>query len=114
MSGGDQANVNLVRTVAAEPLEFLLLQNTEQLRLKFERYVTHLIKKKGTFVREFEPPGFLRDSTGKCSLLVPEKFTLKESKWDCGAIELDKWFFAASAELMNRTRNQFFSGSRLS
>jgi hypothetical protein len=45
MRGRDQANVNLMCSVAAEPLGFLLLQHTQQFRLKFQRYIANLVKK---------------------------------------------------------------------
>ena len=67
-----QAHVNLVRTVAAKSLEFLLLQNAQQFRLKFQRYVSNLIKKKRAVIGEFEPPRFLGDRARKCSLFVAE------------------------------------------
>jgi hypothetical protein len=56
-----RANVDLMRTIAAEPFEFLLLQDPKQLRLKFERDIADLIQKKRAFVSEFEPAGFLPD-----------------------------------------------------
>jgi hypothetical protein len=64
MRGGDEANVNLMGAIAAEPFKFLLLQDAEQLCLKFERYIADLVKKKRTFVGEFEPPGFWGDFSG--------------------------------------------------
>ena len=61
-----------------------------------------------------ESPGFLGDGAGKCSLFVPEKLALKKSKRDCGTVQFHERLFAATAQLMYRTRNQFFAGARLS
>ena len=93
MRGCDQANVNLMRTVAAKPLEFLLLQNAQQFRLKFERDIADLVKKQRAFVSEFEAPGFLGDGACKCSFFVPEKLTLKKSKRYCRAIQISRMPF---------------------
>src|SRR5215813_1892126 len=79
MRGCDQSHVNLVRTVAAEPLEFLLLQDAQQLGLKFQRYIANLVKKERAFVREFKPPRFLRDGACKGTFLVPEKLAFQQS-----------------------------------
>jgi hypothetical protein len=79
MRGCDQPHVNLVRAVAAEPLEFLLLQNTQQFCLKFQRNIANLVKKQSAFVGEFKPPRFLRDGACKCTFFVAEQLTLKKS-----------------------------------
>src|SRR5580692_3153009 len=114
MRGCNQADVNLMRTVAAEPLEFLLLQDPQQFRLKFQRDIANLVKKQRAFVGEFEPSRFLGDGAGKGSFFMAEKLTLKKSKRDCRAVQLHECLFTAIPQLMYRTRNQFFAGARLS
>src|SRR5208282_6571277 len=100
--------IHLMRTVAAEPLEFLFLQDAQQFRLKFQRYIANLVKKQRAFVGELEPPRFLGDSAGKCSFFVAEQFTFKESKRDCGAIQFHESLLAATAQFMYRTSDEFF------
>src|SRR5215470_5246754 len=58
MRGCDEADIDLVGAVTAEPLEFLFLENPEQLRLKFQRYIAYLVQKKGAFIGKFEASGF--------------------------------------------------------
>src|SRR5580700_6413817 len=101
-------------TVAAEPLEFLLLQDAQQLRLELQRYVANLVKKQRAFVGELEAPCFLGDGACKGSFFVAEQLTFKKSKRDCGAVQFHESPLAATAQLMYRTRNKFFAGSRLS
>src|SRR5580700_3308432 len=101
-------------TVAAEPLEFLLLQDAQQLRLELQRYVANLVKKQRAFVGELEAPCFLGDGACKGSFFVAEQLTFKKSKRDCGAIQFHESPLAATAQLMDRTRKEFFAGSRLS
>ena len=54
MRGCDEADVDLVSTIASQPLEFLLLQDTQQFCLKFERNVANLIQEKRALIREFK------------------------------------------------------------
>src|SRR5215469_5343533 len=111
MRGGDQTDVNPVRTVAAEPLEFLLLQDAQQFRLKFQRDIADLVQKKRPLVGQFEAPDFLRDGAGKRPFFVAEQLTLKKSKRDRRAIQLHKRLFAAIAQFVYGTRNELFAGS---
>src|SRR5215831_5469019 len=109
----DQPDVNLMCAIAAEPLEFLLLQNAEQFRLKFQRYIAHLVKKERSLVGKFEASGFLRYSAGKRSFFVAEQFTLEKSKRYCRAVQLHECLVPATDQVMYRTRNKLFAGSRL-
>ena len=43
--GGDEAGVRADRTVAADPLEFLVLYGAQQLRLELERHLADLVEK---------------------------------------------------------------------
>ena len=90
MCGGDQADVNLVRAVAAEPLEFLLLQDAQQFRLKFQRDVADLVQKKRALVREFKASRLLRDGASECAFFVTEQFTLEKPQRDRSAVQFDE------------------------
>ena len=61
---GKQPCVNLMSAGAAESLKFLLLQNTQQFRLKFERDVADFIEKERALVRQFRASDFLSDRSG--------------------------------------------------
>src|SRR4029077_7004879 len=113
MRGRDHPDVNLMSAVAAEPLEFLLLQDAQQFRLKFQRNVANLVKKQRALVGELEPSCFLGDGAGKCSFFVAEQLTLEESERKCGAIQFHESLLAAIAQLMYRARNEFLARSRL-
>jgi len=74
-----QPDVDLVGAVAAEPLEFLLLQDAEQFRLKFQRYIANLIQEKRPLIGELKAPRFLSDGAGECSLFVAKQLALEQS-----------------------------------
>ena len=113
MSRRDQANVYLVRTVAAESLEFLFLQHPEQLCLKFQGNVSDFIKEEGAFVCEFETARFLRDGSSKCSPFVPEQLAFEEPKWDRRAIQFDESPVPSAAEIVDCARDELLTCSRL-
>jgi len=113
MRGRDQADIHLVRVVAAEPLELLLLQDPQQFRLKFQRDVAYLIKKERALVRKLKTSRFLRDRPGKCSLFVAEQLTLQKTQGDSGAVQFRKSPFPAAAQIVDCTRDKFFTCSRL-
>jgi hypothetical protein len=49
--GCDQADVDPLRSGAAQPLEFALLQRAQQLGLHFQRDVAHLVEKQRAVIR---------------------------------------------------------------
>src|SRR6266404_2981013 len=113
MRSCDQADINFVRAVTAEPLEFLLLQDAQQLRLKFERNVADLVKKERALVRKLKTSRFLRDRSGECASFMTEQFALQEPKRNCGAIQFHKSPFPSAAQIVDCTRDKFFTCSRL-
>src|SRR5258708_743863 len=68
-----QANVHLVSPSAAQALELLLLQDTQQFRLQSPRNISHLVQEERAFVSQFEATHLLRDSTGKSASLMAKK-----------------------------------------
>ena len=113
MRGCDQADINLVSAVAAESLEFLLLQDSQQFRLKFQRDVADFVQKERTLVRQFKASSLLRDRSGECSLFVSEQFTFQKPERDRCAVQFDKGSLPAAAQIVNGAGNQFFAGARL-
>jgi hypothetical protein len=65
-----------LRLRAAEPFELPLLQESQQLGLQFQWYVTDFIEKQRTEVCRLEAADLARDGAGKRSFLMTEKFTL--------------------------------------
>src|SRR5215467_9851962 len=113
MRGGDHADIDLVRVVAAKPLEFLLLQDPKQFCLELERNVADLVEKQRALVRQFEAPRLLGDRPRKGSLFVPEKLALQQTERYRGTIQLDEGSLPAPAQIVDGARNEFFAGSRL-
>jgi len=65
-------NIDLLGVSAAQPLELLLLQDSEKLRLQLERYVSNFVKKQSSFVRQFKSSDFLSYRSGEGASFVAE------------------------------------------
>src|SRR5713101_79712 len=72
-----QANVHLVSPSAAQALEFLFLQDTQQFWLQAWRNVSHLVQEERAFVGQLETTDLLRDSTGKSALFMAKKLAFQ-------------------------------------
>ena len=58
-------------------------------------------------------PDTLRDRAGERALFVAEQFAFEQSGWNRRAVQFDECFFAATAQLVDRTHDEFFTGARL-
>lgn len=77
MCRSDQSNVDVMCPTASETLELLFLEDTEQLRLQWERNIANFIQKQRSFVGKLEAPYLLCYCPSKGSSFVTEKFALK-------------------------------------
>jgi len=77
--------VDAPRPGAAEPLEFLLLEDAEELRLELERDVADLVEEERPAVRQLEASDSLRDRARESATLVAEELALEEAGGDGGA-----------------------------
>jgi len=75
----NDAHVHLDGLRAADPLEFLLLQHPEKLRLQLERDLAHFVEEQRAGIGHLEPSDLLRDRAGERALLVAEELALEES-----------------------------------
>src|SRR5207302_5149473 len=112
--GGHHPHVHVARTRAAEAFKLLLLQNTQEFRLKFQRDIGNFVEEEGSFVRQLESAELLGDSARKGSLFVSEQFGFQQSGRDRGAIDLYKSPIAAGAQIVKSTRNQLLASAGLS
>src|SRR6266446_3814485 len=102
----DDAHVDAPRPRAAEPLEFLLLKDAEELRLELERDVADLVEEERPAVCQLEASDPLRDRAREGAALVAEQLALEKARRDGGAVDLDEGPLATSAQVVNRARDQ--------
>ena len=78
------------RARTAQPLEFPLLQDAQQLGLQLQRDLADLIQKHRAAIGQLESPDALRDRAGEGALLMPEQFAFEQSGGNGRAIQLDE------------------------
>src|SRR5205085_854264 len=87
---GDDTDVYLDRTGAADTHDLAFLQRAKQLRLKSERQFADFIEGNAAALRGFESAKFCAYRTGKGALFVAEQFAFKKRVGNCGAIHADE------------------------
>jgi hypothetical protein len=75
ISRGDHAHVHLKRTGAADVLECLVLQKTQQGGLSLQRQVSDLVEKQSAAIGNLDLSLLLRRGAGERALFVAEQFT---------------------------------------
>src|SRR5882724_10783531 len=95
VGGGDHAGIHVNGAGSAEAFEFMLLQNTQQFGLQFQRNVANFIEKNGAFIGEFEAANFLGNGSGEGAAFVAEKFAFQQAAGNGGAIDFDEGAFTA-------------------
>src|SRR5579863_2786986 len=109
VGGCDHTYVDLQGARAAQPLELLILQDTEQFGLHFQRNLADFVEEQGAAVGQFHAAHFARDGAGEGPLLVAEELAFQQSGRDGGTVELDEIAIVAAAEAVNGAGDQFFA-----
>jgi hypothetical protein len=113
MSGGDQPHVELQRSAAADPFQFALLQDAQQLGLKGRRDVADFVEKERAAVGHFEAALARRHGAGEGALLVPEEFRLEQVLGQRSAVEADVGSARTWRVVVDGVGDQFLAGARL-
>src|SRR5579875_1837920 len=107
----NQAGIRMQCARTAEPLEFALLQDAQQLRLKLYWQLTDFIQKNRSFIGQFKAANPLRKSAGEGPFFMSEKLALQQSGRQRRAIHLYECSMFMSTEVMNGARNQLLACS---
>ena len=113
MRGRDQADVDLPFAHVAEPPEFLLFQDLQELRLDGERNIPDLVEEERSPVRDFEEAELRGDRTGEGPLPVAEELALQELRRKAGAIQVQEALVASRSVAMDPGGEDAFPGARL-
>ncbi len=92
-----------------EPFEFLFLQDAQKFCLQIKRDIANFVQEKRSVVGCLEAAHALRDGAGKGAFFVTEEFALQQTFGNCCAVQADERPFGSAAELVNETREKFFS-----
>src|SRR5690348_13940909 len=86
-----QPDVDLLCPRTPQALEFPLLQDTQELGLKFQGDVTDLVQKQRALVGQLHPAGLLRYRAGEGAALVAKQFAFKQTTGNGSTIQLHAW-----------------------
>jgi hypothetical protein len=87
VGGGDNADIGLDGFVAADALEFLILEQPEDFPLRCQWHVSNLVQKNRAAVALFEFTNSAAIGAGEGALLVAEQLALQQALGDRGAID---------------------------
>src|SRR5260370_42407525 len=91
----------------------MILKNTQELGLQFQRYFAHLIQEHSALIGKFHTADFLRDGSGESAFLMAEEFALQQPGRDGGAIYFNKAPVLAAAHAVERARDKLLASTRL-
>jgi hypothetical protein len=110
----NNANIDSRCPRAADCLKLALLQDAEQFGLKFQWHVSNFIEEQGATIRQREPADMRIDSARKGSAFVSEELAFEEAGRHRRTVHLHQISVSTGAELVNRSRDDFFSSASLS
>jgi hypothetical protein len=113
VGGGHHANVDALRAVAAEALEFLLLEHAKKFGLQLQRNVGDFVEKERAAIGQLEAADFLAYGAGERAAFVAEEFRLEKAGGNRGAIDFDESAFAPRAAIVDGAGDEFLAGAGL-
>ncbi|GDV47058.1 hypothetical protein ExPUPEC04_01225 [Escherichia coli] len=111
MSRRNQPDINRDGLVAADTLNFALLNRTQQTNLHHRRDIANFIEKQRAAVRLNKAPFPAFVGPGKRPFFVTEQFRLQQGFVERRAVERYQRFFATCATGVNRPGDQLFTGA---
>jgi hypothetical protein len=112
--GGEDADVDFDSLRSADALELLLLEHAQQFALNAEGKLADFVEKQRATVRQLELADFSGSGAGVSAAFVAEEFVFDKPFGNGGSVERHKRMLGARAEMMNRAREELFSGAALS
>jgi hypothetical protein len=109
----DEPNVDRDVVFAAHAADAAALERAEQGRLKLGRKLADLVEEHRSPVGPLESSDVLALGPGECSAFVTEQLAREQRRGDGAAVHGDEGLGGAGAGVVDRPRQQLFSGSRL-
>ena len=110
--GGEHADVDAERLLAAHALERLLLQHAQHLGLRLQAHVADLVEEDRAAVGQLELAAAPRHRAGEGAALVAEELGLDQLLGDGRAVHLDEGAVAARRLRVDGARDQLLAGRR--
>ena len=101
VGGGNNADIQINGTGAADPEYLSFLENVQKLYLHGQRHLTDFIKQNCTAGGRFQQTDLSAHRTGKGPLFMAEQFTADKVFGKTTAVEIDKGRLGVSTEFMD-------------
>src|SRR2546427_744980 len=111
--GGDHPHVDPERVLASDPLERLLLERAQDLRLGLEAHVPDLVQEERAAVGHLELPAAARQRPGERALLMAEQLGLDQLFGDRGTVDLDEGTLVTSGLDMDSPGDELLAAAVL-
>jgi hypothetical protein len=108
-----QSHVYTQRLVAADSLEFTLLQHPQEHYLRFLRHFSDFVQKQSAAVSLLKAAFSSADSACECASLMAEQLGGQQSSWYGGAVDLDQRAMCPRRPPVDGARNQLLAGAGL-
>ena len=109
VGGGDHADVDFDRLVAADALEGVAFQDAEELGLGGGVHLADFVEHEGAFVGLLELADLAFGGAGEGAFLVAEELAFEERLGEGGAVEADEGSFAAGAGVVDGAGDEFLA-----
>ena len=106
---GDQAEVHRGRPAAADALDFVGLEDAQELGLDGRRQRPDLVQEHRSLVRQLEAAGPRSHGAGEGALLVAEELRLRERLGEGRGVDRDEEMVAAGAPLVDRVGHELLA-----
>ena len=113
VGGADDADIDTVLLSPADPLDDMVLQETQRLDLHGQRQIADFVEEKRTLVRFLDLADRLAHRAGEGALLVAEELAFEQGLRDRRAIDRDERALPAHAQAVKRVRQQLLPGAAL-
>src|SRR5688572_32861934 len=105
----NQPHVDVLGSSAPQPLELLLLQRTQQLRLDLSRNVSRFVEKQRAPIGQLQAADFAVRGARKGAPLVSKQLAFNERCRERSEVQAHERPIAAWAEIVDGPRDQFLA-----
>ena len=109
---GDHPDIRLDEPRAAEALELAFLQHAQELRLRGEAHLGHLVEEQHAARRQFDLAGLGLVRAREGAALVSKQLGLEQLLGQRGAVQRDERSVPARRRCMDEPRDDFLAGAR--
>jgi ferredoxin len=114
MRRSDNSHIDTNRLLPSQTFELTLLQDAQEFYLCRQWQLRNFIQKDRSMIRAFESPAIPSSSSSECALLMTKEFAFDKVLRQGSAINDHKWLARTLRKTMDSSREQLFSGARLS